>query len=71
MLLCQFLPFAALWGCPQSPKVPSGSVAIFDKVMITTFVAELLAPPPPVTVTVTVTVTVGSKLPHLHPATGS
>jgi hypothetical protein len=42
-------------------------VAIFDKVMVTTFVAELLAPPPPVTVTVTV----GSKLTHLHPATGS
>jgi hypothetical protein len=67
MLWCQFLPFAALWGCPQSPKVPPGSVTIFDKIMVTTFVAELLAPPLPITVTVTV----GSKLPHLHPAIGS
>jgi hypothetical protein len=63
MLWCQFLPFAALWGCPQAPKAPPGSVAIVEKVMISTCVAELLAPPPPVTVTVTV----GSKSSHLHP----
>jgi hypothetical protein len=65
MLWYQFLPFAALWGCPQAPKVPPSSVTIVEKVIISTYVAELLAPPQPVTVTVTV----GSKLSHLHPTT--
>jgi hypothetical protein len=54
MLWYAYLLGVALWAYPQAPKVPSRSMVQVDKLMVTTHIAELLAPPPPVTVTVTV-----------------
>jgi hypothetical protein len=58
MLWYQYLLGVALWAYPQAPKVPHGSMVQVNKLVVTTHIAELLAPPPPVTVTVTV----GGKL---------